>query len=72
MACFFENRTVKELVEYEKSLHRKFEVPMSGICAYDSEVVGREDNWQLFLGLIQAHSNVIITGTEIGIATVQS
>jgi hypothetical protein len=72
MACFFENRMVKELVEYEKSLHRTFEVPMSGICAYDSEVVGREENWHLFLDLIRAHSSVIITGGEIGIAAVQS
>lgn len=33
MACFFENRMVKELVEYERSLHRVLELPMTAICA---------------------------------------
>lgn len=38
MACFFENRTVNELVEYERSIHKAIELPMSTICACDSNV----------------------------------
>jgi len=34
--CFFENKMVKELLEYEKALHRVLEFPMTAICAYDS------------------------------------
>jgi len=41
-ACFFRERMVKELVEYEQALHRVLELPMSAICAYDSRVVANE------------------------------
>ena len=42
MDCFFENRMVKELLEYERSLHRVLELPMTAICAYDSNVLANE------------------------------
>ncbi len=69
MACFFENRMVKELLEYERSLHRVLELPMTAICAYDANVLANKRNGGLYLDLIKAHSNVIITGPESGIAT---
>ena len=67
MACFFENRMVKELLEYEQSLHRVLELPMTAICAYDSDVVASEGRGEIYLDLIKAHSNVIIIGPESGI-----
>lgn len=67
MDFFFENRMVKDLLEYERSLHRVLELPMTAICAYDSNVVAREENGDLYLELIKAHSNVIIIGLESGI-----
>lgn len=67
MACFFEKRMVKELLEYERSLHRVLEIPMTAICAYDSDVIANEKSGELYLDLIKAHSNVIITGPESGI-----
>ena len=63
-ACFFEKRKVDELVEYEKSLHRKVELPMSVICAYDANVVAREGDGRLYLDLIKAHSTVIFADSE--------
>jgi hypothetical protein len=68
MTCFFENRMVKELLEYEQSLHRVLELPMTAICAYDSNVVASEGSGEIYLDLIKAHSNVIICGPEWGIA----
>ena len=61
---FFEQNKVKELVEYEQSLHRKVELPMGVLCAYDANVVAKESNGQLYLDLIKAHSSVIMTGPE--------
>jgi hypothetical protein len=69
MACFFENRMVKELLEYEESLHRVLELSMTAICAYDSDVVASEGRGEIYLDLIKAHSNVIITGPTSGIIT---
>jgi len=66
-ACFFEKRKVNELVEYEKSLHRKLELPMSVICAYDANVVAKENEGQLYLDLIKAHSTVLYAGSEGGL-----
>jgi len=67
MTCFFENRMVKELVEYENSLHKVLELPVTAICAYDSELAAKERGGQLYLDLIKAHSTVIIVGPEGGV-----
>jgi len=71
MACFFEKKMVKELVEYERALHRVFDLPMAGICVYDSRVVANERGGELYLDLIKAHSNVIIVGPEGGVVKSQ-
>jgi hypothetical protein len=44
MACFFEKKMVKELLEYENALHRVLELPLTVICAYDADSVAREGN----------------------------
>jgi len=67
MACFFEKGMVKELVEYERALRRVFELPMTGICAYDTNVVVKEGRGELFLDLIKAHGVVIIIGPQGGV-----
>lgn len=67
MACFFEKRMIKELLEYENSLHRTLGLPATAICAYDSNVVTNESEGQLYLDLIKAHSTVIILGPEAGL-----
>ena len=66
-ACFFRERMVRELVEYEQALHRVLELSMAAICAYDSYVVANERGGELYLDLIKAHSNVIILGPEAGV-----
>jgi len=71
MACFFNHGMVKELLKYEKSLHKVFELPMTGICAYDTNIVANEDGGKLFLDLIKAHSTVIFAGPEAGLVKSQ-
>ena len=69
MACFFEKKMVKELVEYENALHRVLTLPMTAICAYDQDAVDREGRGALYLDLIKAHKSVIITGPIGGIVS---
>jgi len=64
MACFFNHGMVKELIEYEKSLHTVLELPMTAICAYDTNIVAKEGGGELYLDLIKTHSTVIFLGPE--------
>jgi len=64
MVCFFKHGLVKELVEYEESLHRVLEVPIMVICAYDSDIVAKYESGELYMDLIKAHSAVIFTGSK--------
>jgi len=66
-ACFFNQGMVRELVEYEKALRRVLEFPMTAICAYDTNLVAKVDEGELYLNLIKAHSTVIFAGPEVGI-----
>ena len=60
MACFFENKMVKELVEYERALRKTLEIPLTTICAYNLDVVVKEGGSKLFIKLLSAHSTAII------------
>jgi hypothetical protein len=65
MTCFFKHGLVKELVKYEESLHRVLEFPVSLICSYNSDIVTKEKNGELYLDLIKAHGTVIFTGSKL-------
>jgi hypothetical protein len=66
MACFFEKNMVKDLLVYEKALHKVLDLSLSAICAYDSNSVSADRNPGLFLDLTIAHSSVIVTGPTGG------
>jgi hypothetical protein len=67
MACFFKEKALKELVEYERALGRTFEMPLEGICAYDVNDLAEKGG--LYLDLIKAHRSVIIMGPAGGVAS---
>ena len=58
---------VEELVEYERSLHRVFDFPMTAICAYNTDLVANEGKRELYLDLIKAHNTVIFAGPEAAV-----
>jgi hypothetical protein len=65
MSCFFENNMIKELVEYEKSLHRTLDLPMTAICAYDQQTVaekGGTESLKVMFDILKAHSTAIVMG----------
>lgn len=67
MACFFKHGMVDKLVEYEKVLHRRPELPMAAICAYNTDAMAKEGGGELYLNLIKAHSTVIFLGPRAGV-----
>ena len=65
MACFFEHNLTQELVEYEKSLHRVFDIPIIGVCAYNVNTLIRAKNSiNLYNELLRAHGTILFTGTD--------
>ena len=63
MACFFEHKLTKELVEYERAVHRVFDIPIIGVCAYNSnEVVEASNPMDLYNELLKAHGTVLFSG----------
>jgi len=65
MACFFEHNLVQELVEYERTLHRVFDIPIIGVCAYNSNMVIEASNpMDLYNELLKAHGTVLFSGMD--------
>lgn len=65
MACFFKHNLVKELLEYEKALHRILDTPMIAICAYNTNMLNKAtDSINLYTELVKAHGTVLFTGID--------
>jgi hypothetical protein len=67
MTCFFKYGMINELVEYENSLHRVLDIPLTAICAYSLPLMVKKNQTQLIVELIKAHSTVIIVGPKAGL-----
>lgn len=66
-AWFFSHNMVRELLDYERSLHHEFEVPMAAVCAYNTDVATSVRGGELYLDLIKAHKHVIFAGPKAGL-----
>ena len=44
MSCFIKHSLVDELIEYEKALHTILDIPLTAICAYNSETLASVEN----------------------------
>jgi sugar-specific transcriptional regulator TrmB len=65
MACFFEHNLVKDLLEYEKSLHKVLSIPIVAICSYRSDKLKSvDDPIALYRELTKAHGAVLYEGTD--------
>jgi hypothetical protein len=45
---------------------------MKVVCAYDKEVVAKENSGELYIDLIKAHGTVLFSGPEAGIVKTPS
>jgi len=65
MSCFIQHRLVKELLEYERALHTTLDIPMTAICAYNSEALGSIDNpIDVYSELVKAHGKLLFAGRD--------
>jgi len=65
VACFFKHNLIRELIECEKELHRVLDIPMTAICAYNSNTLSKTDNpINLYTELSRAHGTVLFTGID--------
>lgn len=65
MACFFEHNLIEELMEYERALHRVFDIPITGVCAYNVNMLTKASNlMDLYNELLRAHGKVLFTGID--------
>jgi hypothetical protein len=62
MSCFFKEGKVRELLEYERSLHRKFTFPGRGVCAYNIVEMGTSGSLDALWPILRSHGLVIMTG----------
>lgn len=53
---------MKELIDYECALHRKFSFPAEGICAYNIFDLVHSGNLDTIMPLVRAHDPVILAG----------
>lgn len=67
MCCFFEHNCIEDLITYEKLWGKTFTAPMTGLCAYDSNVIQKYKIGKKYLELIQAHSFAIFGGAKGGV-----
>lgn len=58
VASFFNHKKEKELVEYELMIGRKFDFPVTALCAYQA-THAKSLNEKLFFSLIKAHGPVV-------------
>ncbi len=64
-ACFFKHNLVKELVDYEKSLHKTIEIPIIAIYAYHVTTLMHPGNQLNVYGeLVKAHGKVLFTWVD--------
>jgi sugar-specific transcriptional regulator TrmB len=65
MACFFKHNSIQELIEYERALHRVFDTPIIGVCAYNTDMLTKVGNpINLYSELVTAHGTVLFTGID--------
>ena len=65
MSCFFKHSLVEELIEYEKALHTILDIPMTAICAYNSQILaGIEKPIDVYSELVKAHGKVLFAGKD--------
>jgi sugar-specific transcriptional regulator TrmB len=72
MSCFMEHSLVDELIEYEKALHTILDIPLTAICAYNSETLARIENpLDVYSELVKAHGKVLFAGKDSTVGKVE-
>ncbi|MGD9380949.1 MAG: MEDS domain-containing protein [Candidatus Thorarchaeota archaeon] len=72
MSCFMEHSLVDELIEYEKALHTILDIPLTAICAYNSETLANtEKPLDVYSELVKAHGKVLFASKDTTVGKVE-
>ncbi|MFW9850168.1 MAG: MEDS domain-containing protein [Candidatus Thorarchaeota archaeon] len=72
MAFFFKHGLVKELMDYEKSLHTVLDIPITAICAYSTKVLEEvEHPINIYSELVKAHGKVLFAAKDNPIGRIE-
>lgn len=72
MTCFFKHRLVKDLVEYERALHKVLEIPMVAMCAYNGDMLSKAaDPIDLYTELVNAHGTILFKGMDTRLSRIR-
>jgi sugar-specific transcriptional regulator TrmB len=72
MSCFMKHALVDELIEYEKALHTILDIPLTAICAYNSETLASVENpIDVYSELVKAHGKVLFASRDTAIGKVE-
>ncbi|MFX0054925.1 MAG: MEDS domain-containing protein [Promethearchaeota archaeon] len=72
MSCFMEHSLVGELIEYEKALHTILDIPLTAICAYNSETLANIENpLDVYSELVKAHGKVLFADKDSTVGKVE-
>lgn len=64
MSCFLKYGFINELLAYERALHRKLELAMMGLCAYNMKQLIERNALHIFPELVRTHRYVIMIGPK--------
>lgn len=71
MTVFFKHNLIEDLLKYEGILHRRLELAMMGLCAYNlKDFTGGKE--MLMLKLTASHEYVIIMGEQKALTIVKA
>jgi sugar-specific transcriptional regulator TrmB len=72
MSCFLKHSLVDELIEYEKALHTILDIPLTAICAYNSETLASVENpIDVYSELVKAHGKVLFASKDTTVGKVE-
>ena len=65
MACFFEHNLIRELIDYERALHRVLDIPVIAVCSFNIDMLTNVGNpINLYSELVTAHGTILFAGID--------
>lgn len=72
MSCFIQHDLIEELIAYENALHTVLDIPMTAICAYNSNLLSKVENpINVYSELVRAHGKVLFAGRDNRIGKIE-
>jgi hypothetical protein len=70
--CFLKHNLTKELLNYERQMHRILELPIIAICAYNAKMLNRNGALiNVYMELVRMHSKILFTDMENKIRNIE-